>query len=273
MQPIRPSAIRHSAVILAIVLAFVLSACATRLLQPVANQLPTPTASMFVSVAAAITNTQAIGSNGATTDAIDPAATRAITTPFVTNGNVINGDVINATPQDTTPLTTAIASDAASTVMSLTSSAEAATTLTQGNGAQGNGYDNPISPVDVVASYFDAVELADYARAYDYWESAPLTYDDFAAGYAETVSVQVIVEPPTRLEGAAGSLYAMVPTYLVAQHTDGSVHSFAGCITTRKSNVPAPDEADPAWYIYEAQFAKVDNFTNISTALAAACAP
>jgi hypothetical protein len=262
MQPIRRSAVML-ALVLAVLLTVVLSACMTRLLQPVANQLPTPTASMFASVAAAITNTRAIASSGATTEVIDPAATRAITAPIVTNG-----EVINATPQDSAPLAVAIAPVAGSTVMSLTSSAEAAATF-----AQGNGYDNPTSPVDVVASYFDAVELADYERAYDYWESAPLSYADFAAGYAETASVQVIVEPPTRLEGAAGSLYAVVPTYLVAQHTDGSVHSFAGCITTRKSNVPAPDEADSAWHIYEAQFAKVDNLTNISAALAAACAP
>ncbi len=41
--------------------------------------------------------------------------------------------------------------------------------------------------------------------------------------------VQLIVQPPTRIEGAAGSLYAEVPTVVVARHRDGAERYFAGC--------------------------------------------
>ena len=102
-------------------------------------------------------------------------------------------------------------------------------------------YDRPISPVDLLASFYNAVDRQEYQRAYGYWESPPSSYDDFVRGYQDTASVRLIVEPPTRIEGAAGSLYAQVPTVLIATKRDGSQQIFAGCYTTRASNVgPQP---------------------------------
>ena len=51
----------------------------------------------------------------------------------------------------------------------------------------------------------------EYEHAYRYWEAPPGNLQDFARGYAETASVQLIVQPPTRIEGAAGSLYVGSP--------------------------------------------------------------
>ena len=90
-------------------------------------------------------------------------------------------------------------------------------------------YDKPNSPADLLASFYDAVNHQDYQRAYGYWETPPSSYDDFVRGYADTVSVQLIVEPPTWIEGAAGNLYAHLPTVLVASQRDGGQQLFAGC--------------------------------------------
>ena len=149
--------------------------------------------------------------------------------------------------------------------------ATAATTSTAYADALGlaEGYDNPASPVDLLASYYDAVNRQEYERAYGYWQVPPLDYATFVAGYADTASVQVIVQPPTRIEGASGSLYAAVPIFLIAQHHDGSVLSFAGCMVTRKSNL---DNSTEGWKIYQAILAQVDNGADISALLASECA-
>ena len=80
--------------------------------------------------------------------------------------------------------------------------------------------------MELLASYFNAVNIREYERAYRYWETPPGKLEDFARGYADTVGVQLIVQPPTRIEGAAGSLYAEVPTVIIARHRDGSERSF-----------------------------------------------
>lgn len=135
-------------------------------------------------------------------------------------------------------------------------------------------YEDLDSPVSLLASYYNAIELKDYQRAYDYWGSTSQTYDDFSAGFADTEGVQLIVEPPTRIEGAAGSLYAEVATVVVADHTDGTQHTYAGCFTTRKPNLP-PQESNeaPIWTIYNANLTEVEGSNiNIAALLTDACA-
>jgi hypothetical protein len=82
---------------------------------------------------------------------------------------------------------------------------------------QGPAYANRDTPIDLLASFYNAINRQEYERAYGYWENPPDSYADFVRGYQDTVSVQLIVQPPAWLEGAAGSSYANVPTALVAQ--------------------------------------------------------
>jgi len=134
------------------------------------------------------------------------------------------------------------------------------------------GYEELNSPVSLLASFYDAVNAREYERAYGYWESPPGTLEEFARGYAETASVRLIVEPPTRVEGAAGSLYAKVPAVLVARRRDGSQRVFAGCYTTRKSNLrPTDVPKEEVWRIYEAKMAAVSGEAAIPKLLAGAC--
>jgi heat shock protein HslJ len=119
-------------------------------------------------------------------------------------------------------------------------------------------YENLSSPVDLLASFYDAVSNKDYARAYGYWETPPGTLQDFQKGYRDTSSVQLIVRPPTHLDGAAGSLYAEVPTVIVAGQRNGSERVFAGCYVMRKSNVGESDSTSHGvWRIYKASLSPV----------------
>jgi hypothetical protein len=133
-------------------------------------------------------------------------------------------------------------------------------------------YENLMSPVDLLASYFNGINRQEYQRAYGYWESPPNSYDEFVAGFTDTTNVQLIVQPPTRIEGAAGSLYVEIPAVLIALHRDGSQHTFAGCFVTRKSNLQPPDiSEEDVWHLYQAQVEAVSNEAAILALLAQAC--
>lgn len=125
------------------------------------------------------------------------------------------------------------------------------------------GMDDQFSPVALVSSYYDAIAAGDYARAYDYWWSGPpnQTLAEFAAGFAETDDIGVIVGLDFYSEGAAGSIYSQMPVLLTATDA-GVLQVFVGCIWTRRSNVPVGDnpEPDPNWYLYRADFRVATDF-------------
>lgn len=114
-------------------------------------------------------------------------------------------------------------------------------------------YDFRDTPPDVLASLFDAVNRQDYGRAYNYWENLTTTPEQFAQGYADTSQVIVALIPPSSIGAAAGSMYAQIPTFLLATHNDGTIHPFQGCYVTRRTN---PGVTDPPqetfWGIYSA---------------------
>jgi hypothetical protein len=199
---------------------------------------------------------------------IAPTATIQLPTPLPT---VTDGVVL----LDQSPLPTSATADTATvaTTPATTPIATVASTPAPASSLnQGDGYEELSSPVALLASYFDAINQQDYERAYSYWTAAPLDYASFAAGYGDTASVRLIVQPPTRIEGAAGTLYVEIPTVLIAQHNDGSTHTFAGCIVTRKSNLqpPAVPEED-VWHIYQARLEEVANNASIPNLLADGC--
>jgi len=133
-------------------------------------------------------------------------------------------------------------------------------------------YENLTTPVELLASFYNAVNLREYERAHRYWETPPSNLQEFSRGYAETASVQLIVQPPTRVEGAAGSLYASVPTLVVARQRDGAERLFAGCYVTRKSNLdPSDVPKQEVWRIYKASMSPIATGAAISKLLAEAC--
>jgi len=115
-------------------------------------------------------------------------------------------------------------------------------------------------PAALIGSYYNAITLHDYTRAYSYWESAPgnQTEAQFANGFADTASVQALVQLPIFEDAGAGNVYASAPTFLIANRTDGTQVYYAGCFTTHKTNVPVGDapEPDPNWYLREGKLTR-----------------
>lgn len=129
-------------------------------------------------------------------------------------------------------------------------------------------YNITSGPVDLLASFYDAINRGDYARAYGYWETPPSAYADFVNGYANTASVLLLVAPPPQIQGAAGSSYASIPTALVATQRDGSKQLFSGCYVMRKSNV---DTTNTSWHVYSATISAAAANAAISGLLAQGC--
>lgn len=125
-------------------------------------------------------------------------------------------------------------------------------------------FDVATEPVFLIASYYNAINLGDYARAYAYWngnEPGGATLAEFTQGFADTESVEGWAVLPLATEGAAGSVYSEVPVLLRATQTNGDEQLFAGCITTRRSNVPVGDatEPDPNWHLFDGTFQGIDS--------------
>jgi hypothetical protein len=93
--------------------------------------------------------------------------------------------------------------------------------------------DDRSTPEAVVASYYNAIERQEFARAYSYFGSGSgPEYEGWKAGYAETRSVSVSFGR-LATEGAAGSTYYSLPVRLDATNSDGSTAAFAGCYVLR----------------------------------------
>jgi hypothetical protein len=133
-------------------------------------------------------------------------------------------------------------------------------------------YENSDSATGLLTSYYDAINRKDYRRAYGYWQNPSDGFEDFAKGFAETEKVRLIVEPPNRFEGAAGSLYTQVPTVLISTMKNGKNQMFAGCYTLRKSNLRPPDiPKETGWHIYRANLKTIPADAEIPQMLAEAC--
>ncbi|MGZ9808951.1 hypothetical protein ACXN5S_00625 [Pseudoroseicyclus sp. H15] len=103
-------------------------------------------------------------------------------------------------------------------------------------------------------NYYSALSDGSYQQAYGMWqgdgEASGLSYDDLAAGFAETESVQVFTAAP-EMEGAAGSIYATVPVRIEAELEDGTQQHFAGSYVLRTAN--GVEGAEPGWFIESAE--------------------
>ena len=107
-------------------------------------------------------------------------------------------------------------------------------------------------PVAALTSYYDAINDRNFEEAFRYWETPTTNFDRFVRGFADTRRSRLLIEPPVRIEGAAGSLYAQIPAIVVAETRNGSERFFAGCYTMRRLNQPVG-----SWRIYRATVAQV----------------
>ena len=105
--------------------------------------------------------------------------------------------------------------------------------------------DDRSTPEAVIASFYNAIDRQEYARAYSYYEDGQGVpkFDAFSAGYQNTATVKLTLGKPAA-EGAAGSTYWTLPVSLDATDGKGKHSYFAGCYTLRLAN-PAIQAAPP----------------------------
>jgi hypothetical protein len=148
-------------------------------------------------------------------------------------------------------------------------------------GAQGHapeaGYQDDRSTAEaVIESFYDAVNRREYARAYSYWEPAAAAaqlppFDDFAQGYADTLSVDLTLGDVGTGVGA-GQLYFSVPVTLVATQTDASTQTFVGCYVLHLARPQL--QVEPPFHplaIQRASIDQVDNSADSASLMAQSC--
>ncbi len=106
-------------------------------------------------------------------------------------------------------------------------------------------------PLSLVASFYNAVNRAEYQRAYDYFEVAPMPFDQFEQGYEQTLSVDVLINPHFTIDVGAGNQNARVAAGLIAYDRQAGWQYFVGCYDLHRVNINGPDEP---WQIRSSQF-------------------
>lgn len=100
-------------------------------------------------------------------------------------------------------------------------------------GAEPAYLDDRSSPETLIRSLYNAINRKEYARAYSYFGTPPApTLEDYAAGYEDTESVEVMTGSASA-EGAAGSIFHSLPVSILARDRNGEEHLFAGCYDMR----------------------------------------
>jgi hypothetical protein len=124
------------------------------------------------------------------------------------------------------------------------------------------GEPTPQDAVAVVRDYYAAIDAHDYAHAYVLWSdggrSSGKTPQQFADGFADTGNVSVQLDPPGRIDAAAGSRYIQVPVTITAAQRDGSTRRFTGTYTLRRAVVDGATAEQRAWRIASADLDEVD---------------
>lgn len=136
-------------------------------------------------------------------------------------------------------------------------------------------FENVNDPVELLQSYYNAINRREYERAYSYWESpgtsansTPPVYTQFVKGYATTASV-ALTTGMTSGQGAAGSTFVDVPVVLVATNTNRTRQTFYGCYTVRRVN-PAI-AAGTTWHIYTARIKNAPANAGVNALMGQGC--
>ena len=96
--------------------------------------------------------------------------------------------------------------------------------------------DDRSTPAGLIRSLYNAINLRQYGRAYDYFAAAPAKdFATYAKGFEGTAQVDVLVGQ-AGADGAAGSTYFNMPTAIRSTADDGTVSYYAGCYTIRSIN-------------------------------------
>ncbi|HET7273598.1 MAG TPA: hypothetical protein VFI91_00340 [Longimicrobiaceae bacterium] len=135
-------------------------------------------------------------------------------------------------------------------------------TAADGNGLTAEGGEDAegssaAAAVEVIRGYYADIDEGDFRGAYEAWgdggKASGQTFEEFAAGYAETEAVSVEVGDPGRVEGAAGSRFVEIPVSITAVTASGEEQHFTGTYTLRRTVVPGASAESRTWHIYSAE--------------------
>jgi len=118
------------------------------------------------------------------------------------------------------------------------------------------------SALSVLRAYYAAINRREYERAYRLWggegADSRQTLEAFRKGFARTTSVELTIEKPGRIEGAAGSRYLDLPIALVAKEARGRTRHYRGTYTMRRAVVDGASFEQRSWRIYTATVVATD---------------
>jgi len=124
------------------------------------------------------------------------------------------------------------------------------------------GEPTPQDALGVVRDYYASIDARDYAHAYVLWSdggrSSGKTAQQFADGFADSANVSVRVDPPGRVDAAAGSRYIKVPVTITASQRDGTTKRYVGTYTLRRAVVDGATAEQRLWRIASADLSEVD---------------
>lgn len=119
----------------------------------------------------------------------------------------------------------------------------------------------PTEAVALVRAYYEAINAGDFSRALSLWsdggQASGQSRQQFIDGFASTQAVSVDIQPPGRVDAAAGSRYIEVPVILSATQADGSVRNYVGAYTLRRAVVDGATAEQRAWRIASADIREV----------------
>lgn len=128
-------------------------------------------------------------------------------------------------------------------------------------GAATSDSTSPAAAADVVRRYYEAINAGEFRRAYELWgdsgKASGQTYQEFAAGFAQTASVEAEVGTPGRVEGAAGSRFVEVPVVIRAVLKNGAHQRFHGSYTLQRVVVEGASPAERRWHLFSAKISQL----------------
>jgi hypothetical protein len=108
---------------------------------------------------------------------------------------------------------------------------------------------------NVVQTYFGLIESGRFGEAWRLWsdggKASGMSEVAFAASFARYAEYHAQIGAPSRIEGAAGSLYVEVPVVVYGRLKNGGEVHMSGPFTLRRSNdVPGSTAEQRSWHIH-----------------------
>ena len=123
---------------------------------------------------------------------------------------------------------------------------------------------SPQAAVQLVQSYYAAIDRGDYRTAYQAWDqngaASGQSFAQFRAGFAQTRSVRVVAGAPVNPDAGMSQRSIQVPVDVYATLKNGKRQHFRGTYTLHRvvEGVGAP-AGQLSWHISSAKLAPVAN--------------